>query len=63
MPKAKQPIAKTAEELEVIRVQLVEQAKKDGHIGQKEIIAAIPETPDNAEILDKLYTELADAKH
>jgi RNA polymerase primary sigma factor len=61
MPKAKQPIAKTAEELEVIRVQLVEQAKKDGHIGQKEIIAAIPETPDNAEILDKLYTELADA--
>jgi RNA polymerase primary sigma factor len=61
MPKAKQPIAKTAEELETIRVQLVEQAKKDGHIGQKEIIAAIPETPDNAEVLDKLYTELADA--
>jgi RNA polymerase primary sigma factor len=61
MPKAKQPIAKTADELETIRVQLVEQAKKDGHIGQKEIIAAIPETPDNAEILDKLYTELADA--
>jgi RNA polymerase primary sigma factor len=61
MPKAKQPIAKTAEELEAVRVQLVEQAKKDGHIGQKEIIAAIPETPDNAEILDKLYTELADA--
>jgi RNA polymerase primary sigma factor len=61
MPKAKQPTAKTAEELEAVRVQLVEQAKKDGHIGQKEIIAAIPETPDNAEILDKLYTELADA--
>ena len=61
MPKNIQPIAKVAEDLETVRIRLVEQAKKDGHIGQKEILAAIPEIPDNAEILDKLYTELADA--
>jgi RNA polymerase primary sigma factor len=61
MPKNIQPIAKVAEDLEAVRIRLVEQAKKDGHIGQKEILAAIPEIPDNAEILDKLYTELADA--
>lgn len=40
---------------------LIEQAKKDGHIDQKDIFAAIPETVDNAEILDQLYTELADS--
>ncbi len=39
---------------------LLEKAKKDGHIDQRDIFAAIPETVDNAEILDLLYTELAD---
>jgi len=47
--------------LDAVRQKLVEQAKKDGHIDQKEINAAIPETPANAEILDSLFTELADA--
>ena len=61
MPKNIQPTNKPTEDLEATRVRLVEQAKKDGHIGQKEILAAIPDIPDNAEILDKLYTELADA--
>jgi RNA polymerase primary sigma factor len=42
------------------RQQLVEQAKKDGHIDQRDIITALPETVENAEILDALYTELAD---
>jgi RNA polymerase primary sigma factor len=41
--------------------QLIEQAKKDGKIDQKAILAAIPETPDNTEVLDGLYSELADA--
>lgn len=40
---------------------LVAQAKKDGHIDQKDIFAVIPEVPENAEVLDALYTELADA--
>ena len=43
-----------------LRVKLVEKAKKDGHIEQKEIFTVFPETLDNAEALDTLYTELAD---
>jgi RNA polymerase primary sigma factor len=43
------------------KAQLLEQAKKDGHIEQKTIFAAIPEAPENTELLDSLYTELADA--
>jgi len=41
--------------------QLLEKAKKDGTIDQKDIFAAIPEAPENAEVLDALYTELAEA--
>lgn len=40
---------------------LLERAKKEGTIDQKDIFAAIAETPDNAEILDALYTELTEA--
>ena len=43
-----------------IKAKLVEQAKKDGTIAQKDIIAVIPDVPENAEVLDSLYTELAD---
>lgn len=39
---------------------LVERAKKDGHIEQRDIALLIPETVENAEVLDALYTELAD---
>ncbi|MEK7594179.1 MAG: RNA polymerase sigma factor RpoD [Patescibacteria group bacterium] len=42
------------------KVKLLEKAKKVGHLEQREIIAKIPEVPENAEILDALYTELAD---
>ena len=28
---------------------------------QKDIFAAIPDTPENAEVLDQLYTDLADS--
>jgi RNA polymerase primary sigma factor len=41
--------------------ELIEKAKKDGKIDQREIFAAIPDTPENIDILDQLYTELADA--
>lgn len=41
--------------------QLIEKAKKDGHVEQRDIFAVIPETPENAETLDALYTELAEA--
>ena len=69
MPKAKKTkIAATAanttpmpEDLEGRKAWLVVRAKKDGHISQKDILAAIPDSPEHAEILDQLYTELADA--
>jgi len=44
-----------------LRKELFAKAKKDGKITQQDIFAAIPETPENADILDELYTELADA--
>ena len=41
--------------------QLLEQAKKDGKVDQEAILALIPESPENTEILDSLYSDLADA--
>ena len=46
--------------LNTARKELFAKAKKDGKIDQRDIFAAIPDTPDNADILDVLYTELAD---
>jgi RNA polymerase primary sigma factor len=40
---------------------LIEKAKKEGKVDQREIFAAIPDTPENVDALDLLYTELADA--
>lgn len=53
---------KTSDEgaLEHAKQELIEKAKKEGKLDQKEILVAIPDNPDNAEILDALYTELAD---
>jgi len=44
-----------------LKQQLVDKAKADKSIAQRDIFALIPETPENAEVLDALYTELADA--
>jgi RNA polymerase primary sigma factor len=51
----------THDNLEQARQDLLEKAKKEGHIEQKEIFAQIPDTPENADVLDALYTDLADA--
>jgi RNA polymerase primary sigma factor len=60
--KAKKNNDETKEvDLDAVRAQLVEDAKKKGHISQKEINKALPDTPENAEALDTLLTELADA--
>ena len=48
--------------LEQARQTLLEKAKKDGKIDQKDIFALIPDTPDNVDILDLLYGDLAEAK-
>jgi len=63
MPKSKKPAAEKVEspDLEKAKKDLLAKAKKAGHIDQQDITAAIPETAENADILDKLYTALADA--
>jgi RNA polymerase primary sigma factor len=59
MPKKKQ-VAPTVDQ-SVLKQQLFDKAKKDGQIDQQDIWAVIPDTAANAEILDQLYTQLADA--
>jgi len=49
-------------ELMTAKDALVVQAKKDGKIDQELIFASIPESPENAEVLDALYAELAEAE-
>lgn len=61
MPKKQAPQPEAAPDLEQVRKELFAKAKKAGHIDQRDITAAIADTTDNADILDKLYTELADA--
>ena len=46
--------------LEEAKKQLFEQAVKDGKIDQEEIFSKIPETVGNADILESLYSELAE---
>ena len=60
MAKAKNTKPAEPATLEDKKEALFAKAKKDGHIEQRDIFAAIPETAENAEILDALYTELAD---
>src|SRR5579884_506368 len=45
---------------EQVKVKLLTQAKRDKRIDQRDITALLPEIPENAEVLDALYTELAD---
>src|SRR5258708_32232021 len=52
---------KATPDYEKIKQKLIDQAKKAGHIDQREILNAIPDTPEHVEILDSLYTELADS--
>src|SRR5581483_7752564 len=47
--------------LEQAKNELVEKAKKAGTVDQRDIFKAIPDTPENVEVLDALYTELTDA--
>jgi RNA polymerase primary sigma factor len=67
MPKAKKTTKPAKDEaqapvdLEQAKKDILEKAKKAGQIDQKDINAVIPDTPENADILDGIYTELADA--
>ncbi len=67
MPKAKKTTKPAKDEaqapvdFEQAKKDILEKAKKAGQIDQKDINAVIPDVPDNADILDSIYTELADA--
>ncbi len=61
MPKKKQVAQAVGDALIVRKDELVAKAKKEGHISQREIFEEIADEPANTEILDALYTELADA--
>jgi RNA polymerase primary sigma factor len=60
--KAKKPQPEVVQDdLETIKNQIIEKAKKEGTIDQKEIQKLITDSPDNAEVLDSLYSDLAEA--
>lgn len=63
MPKAKKKLTPKDEpvDLNQAKQDLVAKAKKAGQIDQRDITKAIPEVPANMDLLDSLYTELADA--
>ena len=61
MPKKPKQDNTPTPDIEELKQQLVEKAKADGHISQRDIFEVIADTPENAEALDALYTELADA--
>jgi len=48
-------------ELEAAKQKLFDKAKKDGKIDQRDIFAAIPDVPDNIDILDLLHADLTEA--
>ncbi|MDB5183262.1 MAG: sigA [Candidatus Saccharibacteria bacterium] len=64
--KAAEPVAEPVEQhddadLQNSKQELITKGKKDGKIDQREIFAAISDTPDHIDVLDQLYTELTDA--
>lgn len=59
--KATKAKAGKAADLGLAKQELLEKAKKDGNIDQQDILARIPSNPANAELLETLYAELAEA--
>jgi len=53
-------MAEDQKKLEEERNKLLKQAVKDGKISQEEIFAVIPETEENTDALDTLYSQLAE---
>ncbi len=61
-PKVDKSANKTAESNKPLNKEdLIAKAKKDGHISQKLINELYPDIPENAEMIDSILTELADA--
>lgn len=47
-------------DFDTIKKDLIAKAKADGKLEQKQIFEAIPDVPENVDVLDGLYTELAE---
>jgi RNA polymerase primary sigma factor len=47
--------------LQEVRQKLLDRGKKEGKLDQRDIFAAIADTPDHIDILDQLYSELTEA--
>jgi len=56
------PDEKTAKDalLQAAKVKLLAKGKKEGKLDQRDIFAAIADTPENVDLLDSLYTELGE---
>jgi len=52
---------KKTEDLQLAKAELLAKGKADGKLEAKEISARIPDAPENSELLDSLYAELAEA--
>ena len=59
--KPDKPKAVPDQALEKAAKDLLEASVKAGSVDQKEIIKVIPETPENLDVLDKLYNDMAEA--
>jgi RNA polymerase primary sigma factor len=61
MPKKSAPKGDIKEiTIEDLQKKLLAQAKKEGKLDQRDIFSLIPDVPENTEVLDALYTQLAD---
>lgn len=49
-----------AKAVEAITKKLIDKAKKEGKIEQREIFKQIPDTPENIDVLEKIYTQIAE---
>ncbi len=58
--KPKVEVTSDDKSLEQVKQEIIESAKKAGKVKQKEILSKIPDKPENVDLLDRLYTELAD---
>lgn len=59
-PKSAKSVAKTMRTFDREIEQLVAKGKKDGKLEQREAFSLIPDTPANIDVLDRLYSELAE---
>ncbi len=61
MPRKTKNAKDNSKDIAKLRASLIEKAKADHTINQREISEIYPDAPENAEAIDSLYTELADA--